>query len=569
MRKTAFLSISLLLCTSIIFSSHPNINAEANNPPAPTIEIRDTKQEVAQKAHPVFSWGNPGPTSPVLHTGSARGAGMVKKPLLDIDQVMMEMINKSTMPGAVTLVARRGHIVQHEAYGDAFRYTDDEGTLAESPTSMKKDTIFDLASISKIFTTTAAMKLYEEEYFELDDPVAKYIPEFAENGKQNVTIEQLMTHTSGFKAWIPLYTIGENREDRLQYVFQYPLSNEPGSTYTYSDLNMITLGALIERLSGQRLDEFVADKITKPLKMNDTMYNPPKHLKQRIAATEFQPWTNRGLVWGEVHDESAWSLDGVAGHAGVFSTAKDLAKLAHMFINDGRYGGKQILQPETVSLLVNNQIPQFPGDEHGLGWELSQSWYMDGLSEASSIGHTGYTGTSLVINRNNDTIAILLTNRVHPTRETVSTNPARRQFARQVADAIPVSIPSNEKAWFSGYGDQLNRTLTAELTNNQTAVLTFDTWYRTEKNYDKGFVEISSDGKNWSPVHSPFTGSSVGWKTTEIQIPAHATHLRFNYETDAYNNGRGWYVTNLELETKEGRKLPLSLKSYDWTKRAY
>ncbi|AIF44210.1 serine hydrolase domain-containing protein [Virgibacillus sp. SK37] len=569
MKKTVFLCISLLLSTSIIFSSHTNVYAEADKPPAPTIENKNTKQVVPQKTHPVFSWGAPGPTSPVLHPGSARGAGMIKTPLLRIDQIMTEMINKGTMPGAVTLVARRGHIVQHKAYGDAFRYTDDKGTEAESPVSMRKNTIFDLASISKIFTTTAAMKLYEEDYFELDDPVAKYIPEFAENGKQNVTIEQLMTHTSGFKAWIPLYTIGENREERLHYVFQYPLSNEPGSIYTYSDLNMITLGALIERLSGQRLDEFVADQITKPLKMNDTMYNPAEHLKQRIAATEFQPWTDRGLVWGEVHDESAWSLDGVAGHAGVFSTAKDLAKLAHMFVNDGHYGGKQILQPETVSLLVNNQIPQFPGDEHGLGWELSQSWYMDGLSEANSIGHTGYTGTSLVINQNNDTIAILLTNRVHPTRETVSTNPARRQFARQVADAIPVKIPGKQKAWFSGYGDQLNRTLTAELTSNKAATLTFDTWYRTEANYDMGLVEISSDGKNWSTVHPPFTGSSVGWKSTEIQIPANATHIRFRYKTDTYNNGRGWYVANLELETENGGKLPLSMKSDEWTKRSY
>src|SRR5690606_41617846 len=165
---------------------------------------------------------------------------------------------------------------------------------------------------------------------------------------------------------------------------------------------MITLGALIERLSGQGLDEYVFENITKPLKMTDTMYNPPESLKHRIAATEYQPWTNRGVVWGEVHDENAWSLDGVAGHAGVFSTAHDLGKLAHMFINEGRYGGKRILQPETIQLLVENQIPEFPGNDHGLGWELSQGWYMDALSESSTLGHTGYTGTSIVVNLNND-----------------------------------------------------------------------------------------------------------------------------------------------------------------------
>ncbi|MBO1913122.1 serine hydrolase, partial [Microvirga sp. 3-52] len=137
-------------------------------------------------------------------------------------------------------------------------------------------------------------------------------------------------------------------------------------------------GEIIERISGKRLDEYVKENITKPLNMKDTMYNPSEKLKKRIAATEYQPEINRGLVWGEVHDENAWSLDGVAGHAGVFSTANDLAKLAHMYVNDGRYGSKQLLKPETVQLLVENQIPEFPGNEHGLGWELSQIWYMDG-----------------------------------------------------------------------------------------------------------------------------------------------------------------------------------------------
>ena len=435
---------------------------------------------------------------------------------------------------------------------------------------MDKDTIFDLASISKIFTTTAAMMLYEDGHFDLDDPVATYIPEFAQNGKGDVTIRQLMTHTSGFTAWVPLYTIGESREDRLQYVFQYPLANSPGTKYTYSDLNMITLGEIIERISGKGLDEYIKENITGPLDMKDTMYNPSEKLKKRIAATEYQPGINRGLVWGEVHDENAWSLDGVAGHAGVFSTANDLAKLAHMYVNDGRYGGKQLLQPETVQLLVENQIPEFPGNDHGLGWELSQIWYMDGLSEDSTLGHTGYTGTSIVINKNNDTIAILLTNRVHPTRATVSTNPARRQFAQQVADAIPVSMPNKkEGAWFSGYGGLLDRTLTAEVNLETDATLTFDTWYRTEQGYDFGVVEVSSDGVNWNTVVDPYTGSSVDWQSAEAHIPAGTTHIRFRYDTDTYNNGRGWYVANLKLTGLANENLPLDVSGDGWTKRNY
>ena len=440
-------------------------------------------------------------------------------------------------------------------------------TESTSPIKMQENTIFDLASISKIFTTTAAMILYEQGHFELDDKVAKYIPEFAANGKEDVTIRQLMTHTSGFTAWIPLYTKGSTREDRINMVFNQSLSNEPGSKYTYSDLNMITLGALIEKMSGQRQDEFVKEQITEPLKMTDTMYNPPASLKNRIAATEFQPWTNRNIVWGEVHDENAWSLDGVAGHAGVFSTAEDLAKLAHMYLNDGRYGSVQILKHETVQILVKNQIPQFAGNDHGLGWELAQGWFMDALSEGSTLGHTGYTGTSIVVNRNNGTIAILLTNRVHPSRSTVSTNVARRQLARQVADAIPVEI-SDGTAWFSGYGDGLQRSMTTAVNLDQPARLSFKTWHRIEPEADYGYLELSEDGENWQ-LAVTLTGSSIDWDTVEAEIPETTRFIRFRYKTDSYTNGRGWYVDNIKLVNFDGDQVDTDFSGEGWEQRSY
>jgi hypothetical protein len=332
---------------------------------------------------------------------------------------------------------------------------------------------------------------------------------------------------------------------------------------------MITLGALVERLSGQRLDEFVKEHITEPLGMKDTMYNPPESLKHRIAATEYQPAINRGLVWGEVHDENAWSLDGVAGHAGVFSTAADLAKFAHMYVNDGRYGGRQILKEETVKMLVENQIPQFPGDDHGLGWELGQGWFMDALSEGTSLGHTGYTGTSIVINRNNGTIAILLTNRVHPSRNTVTTNIARRAFARQVADSIPVSIPGKGDAWFSGYGDRAQHNLNAKVDVAEDAVLSFDTWYRTETNFDKAYVEVSEDGVNWTQAAQPFTGSSVEWNNEKVEIPAGTKYIRFKYQTDSSVNGRGWYVKNVKLEFSNSETVEPDFTGEGWQKRNY
>ncbi|WP_264738127.1 serine hydrolase [Cytobacillus firmus] len=566
--KTKLVALSAALSTSLFIPAAYPVSAQSAEGVKPTMEMRNHK-DVKHKIHPIFSWDRPGPISPILHPGSAAGAGMVQQPLNEIDPLMEKMISEGVMPGAVTFVARRGHIVKHDAYGYSYRYTDDKFTEAQNPIEMKEDTIFDLASISKIFTTTAAMILYDEGRFQLDDPVAKYIPEFAENGKENVTIRQLMTHTSGFTAWIPLYSQGSSREDRMQIVFEYPLANEPGEAYTYSDLNMITLGALIERLSGQSLDEFVKKRITTPLGMKDTMYNPPESVKHRIAATEYQPAIGRGLVWGEVHDENAWSLDGVAGHAGVFSTASDLAKLAHMYVNDGRYGGKRILKEETVKMLIQNQIPQFPGDDHGLGWELGQGWFMDALSEGTSLGHTGYTGTSIVINRNNGTIAILLTNRVHPSRNTVTTNIARRAFARQVADSIPVAIPGKGEAWFSGYGDKIQHNLTAKVNLNEEAVLSFDTWYRTETNADMAFVEVSEDGVNWTQAAQPFTGSSVDWKKEKLTIPAGTSHIRFRYQTDSTVNGRGWYVDNVNLQLSDGQKLTPAFSGNGWKKRNY
>ena len=287
--------------------------------------------------------------------------------------------------------------------------------------------------------------------------------------------------------------------------------------------------------------------------MEDTMYNPPSKLKKRIAATEYQPRLGRGLVWGEVHDENAWSLDGVAGHAGVFSTAKDLAILAHTYLNDGKYGKVRILKKKTIDLIMKNYNTAFPGDDHGLGFELNQGWYMDSLADAFSAGHTGYTGTALVMSPSNQTIAIVLTNRVHPTRNTPSINPVRRSFARVVGDSIPVQVKKGSETWFAGYGDQLNNTLTAKVDVKEEASLSFSTWFRIEDGSDSGDVEISQDGKTFTSIRS-FTGKSEDWDKEKALIPAGTKFIRFSYRTDASVNGRGWYVQDASLKTKHGKK---------------
>ena len=523
------------------------------------------KKTEVNKQYDQSSWDHPGSSAQLLRDGQPKDAGMVEAPLNEINQVIQNAINQKVMPGAVVSVTRKGITVKEQAYGYAYRYLDDQFTETDQPILMKEDTIFDIASISKIFTSIAAMQLYEKGKFQLDDPVAKYIPEFAENGKENVTIRRLMTHTSGFEPGIPLYKMGTSREDRLEIVLKHGLTNPPGTKYTYSDLNMITLGVLVERLTGQRQDEYVKQHITGPLGMKDTMYNPPASLKTRIAATEYQPWTGRNLVWGQVHDENTWSLDGVAGHAGVFSTAHDLTILGQTFLNEGKYGQARILKPSTVKLMEQNMNQAFPGNDHGLGFELNQGWYMDGLTDVNTMGHTGYTGTSLVISPKNKTIVVLLTNRVHPTRNTVSTNQTRRLVARQTADAIPVAIPGNKEAWFAGYGDNKKAILQAEVDIQKSSVLTFQIWYRMEKDADIGKVEISLDGLTWNELGT-ITGTSDQWQKQSYQLPVGTKFIRFQYLTDSSVNERGWYVLQPQIKTDRKNITP-QFTSTDWELR--
>jgi CubicO group peptidase (beta-lactamase class C family) len=389
----------------------------------------------------------------ILFTGSASIMGvtngmvqtdpseveMLEQPLEDMDPLLEEAIDDHVMPGAVVLVAKDGKIVKHDAYGYAARYTDRNFTEMDDPVAMQEDTIFDLASISKLFTATAVMQLWDQGAFELDDAVADYIPEFAANGKEEVTIRQLLTHTSGFRPGTtqPLYQIEGDREDKLAFVLDETLQNPPGEQYLYSDVDFITLGVLIERLSEMRQDEFIEQFITEPLNMTNTMYNPPAEFQHKIAATEVLPWLDRDLVWGEVHDPTAWALDGIAGHAGVFGTAEDLAVFGQMMLQNGTYEGVEILSEEAVELISTNWNEEIPGARSsGLGWELNQSWYMDRLAESNTLGHTGYTGTSIVVSPNKNTVAMLLTNRVHPTAETVSTNPVRQLVGEKTGAAI-------------------------------------------------------------------------------------------------------------------------------------
>lgn len=529
--------------------------------------VTSAKAADSSYAHP---WNHPDcPCATVLHEGSAAEAGFVPQALDDIDGTVSRALARRAAPGAVVLVARRGVIAKWKAYGYASLYTNGDYALADDPRPMQKDEIFDMASVSKLFTAVAIMQLWDEGKFKLDDPVAKYLPQFGVNGKEEVTIRQLLTHTSGFRPDppTPLYEIKGSRKDRMDYVLQLPLEHPPGTHYVYSDINFITLGALIEKLSGEREDAFIRKHLTGPLHMTDTMYDPPASLKPRITASEYQPWTHRGMLWGSVDDENAWALDGVAGHAGVFGTARDLAVFGQMMLNGGTYDGVRVLSQRAVKLILTNWLPKFPGDDIGLGWSIAQPWYQGALSGPHTSGHEGFTGTALTINTRNDIVTVILTNRVHPNRHGPSSVKAMQDINTDIANAIPVVAPGGGDAWFSGYGDYLNRTLTAKIVPHANATLSFQTWYRLQPDDDYGSIGASPDGVHWQAL-GVLTGSSDGWRARTVGLPSNARYIQFRYRTDDKINGRGWYVDDLQVHAG-GKTMQPTITDSEWQQRGY
>ncbi|MDQ0604008.1 CubicO group peptidase (beta-lactamase class C family) [Streptomyces canus] len=481
--------------------------------------------------------------------------------------------------GAVLLAGRGDTVALHRPIGMAVRYSaydEKTDTGVEFPPEdripMAEDTVFDLASVSKLFTSILAVQQIERGALELEGTVAAYLPEFAGAGKQDVTIRQLLTHTSGFRAWIPLYN-APTYEEKLQLIWNEAPLNPPGTKYLYSDLNLISLQLVLEKITGRTLDTLLHDEITAPLGMRRTRYNPPTSWKPRIAATEDarKPWSglDRGLVWGEVHDENAFSLGGVAGHAGVFSCAWDLAVLGRTLLNGGSYGRARILRRESVELMFTDFNTAFPGDEHGLGFELYQHWYMGAMATPRTAGHTGFTGTSLVLDPTTDSFLIVLGNSVHPARSWRSGSAPRVAAANNLARAVPVRPRYGRSAWFSGMASATTATLTLPAldTSSGGARLRCALWWDTEPQSDALALEATTDGgATWQPV--PFTttrpaethptGTVTGWSgrvwhRLTADLPAHPRlTLRWRYTTDRLYVGRGAYVDGLRVGAADG-----------------
>lgn len=348
-----------------------------------------------------------------------------------VDSVIEQAIADGNIPGAVLVVGHNGAVIYRKAYG--------ERALEPRREPMTVDTIFDLASLTKVVaTTTAVMQLVELGKVRLNDPVAKYLPDFAQNGKEDITIRQLLTHYSGFAPDIDLNPPWEGKETAYKLCFAETPAQAPGSGFIYSDTNFIMLGALVEKISGETLDAYTQQHIFAPLKMTHTRFNPPAAWRPRIAPTQYDE--DEHMLRGVVHDPRARRMGGVAGHAGLFSTGDDLAKFAQTLLNSG----DGILSSFTVAKMTQPETPPSAPVLRGFGWDIDSPFSSNrgDLLPVGSYGHTGFTGTSIWIDPTTKTYIILLTNSVHP-RGKGNAVGLRVKVATEVAAAL--SLTTDEK----------------------------------------------------------------------------------------------------------------------------
>lgn len=404
-------------------------------------------------------------TDRVLRDGSPDSVGLLPEPLRQMQMNLSQYTRPANygshsydevhpiLPGGSVIVGHKATVVSSFAFGNASLYADANGTLLPPSAwvSTKMDTIYDMASLTKIFTAITVLRVIDDGKLDLHKPVASYIPEFATNGKDNVTVLMLLTHTSGFPPdpepglYDPSY---ENMQQRIEAIILHKLVNPPGSTYTYSDLNFMNLRFMLEKITGTPFEDLV-HSWTRSLGMTCTFFNKGNigadslEYYSRMAPTEYQIEVLGSSepkrpqpVRGTVHDENAWALDGVSGHAGLFASASDVSTLCQMVLNNGSYNGKRILTARSVDLMFTNFNEKFPGDEHGVGFELNQSYFSGPMANIQAGGHTGFTGTSLVVDRASDTFMVLLAHAVHPNRTWSSNNIVRQALGYWVARSL-------------------------------------------------------------------------------------------------------------------------------------
>jgi uncharacterized protein YbbC (DUF1343 family)/CubicO group peptidase (beta-lactamase class C family) len=442
---------------------------------------------------------------PAIHTGS----NPVR--LGAVDSIIEQAVADGNIPGAVLAVGHDGKVIYRKAYG--------ERSLEPRREMMTVDTIFDLASLTKVIaTTTSVMQLAEQGKIRFNDPVSKYLPEFAQNGKQDITIRQLLTHYSGLAPDLDLTTPWEGKQTAYQLAFVEPPETAPGSGFVYSDINFIMLGALVEKVSGEALDEYTEKHIFAPLKMTHTRYLPPASWRAKIAPTQYDE--NEHMLHGVVHDPTARRMGGVAGHAGLFSTADDLAKFAQTLLN----GGDGILSPEMVEKMTQPEQPPQAPVLRGFGWDIDSPFSSNrgDLFPVGSFGHTGFTGTSIWIDPTTQTYVILLTNAVHP-RGKGNAIGLRVKVATEVAAALNLTVSEkDELRWKSitGYNEAESaaRRMSARNGSVKTGIDVLE-----EHGFD---VLKATDGKKRVGLVTNQTGvDSEGQRTIDVLAKATGVEL--------------------------------------------
>jgi uncharacterized protein YbbC (DUF1343 family)/CubicO group peptidase (beta-lactamase class C family) len=333
-----------------------------------------------------------------------------------LEPLITDAMAQHRLPGAVVLVGRPDRVVYEKAFG--------QRALVPAREPMTVDTIFDVASLTKVVaTTTSVMMLLEQGRLGLDEAVATYIPEFGRYGKQRITIRHLLTHLSGLRGDLDMALEFQGSETAIRLAIEEVPVAAPGQRFIYSDINFFLLGEIVARVSGDRLDAFARTHIFEPLRMRDTTFLPPSGLRPRIAPTEACTplgWPcggpNARMLRGVVHDPTARRMGGVAGHAGLFSTASDLSRFCRMLLNGGTLGGVRVLSPLTVALMTRPATPAALGQVRGLGWDIDTRYAANrgALFPIGSFGHTGWTGPSLWIDPLTRTFVVFLANRVHP-----------------------------------------------------------------------------------------------------------------------------------------------------------
>jgi CubicO group peptidase (beta-lactamase class C family) len=372
----------------------------------------------------------------VVNSGLARAADIDKPQLAKIDDAVAGAIQRGEVPGAVVVVVHDDEVVFRKAYGNR--------SVKPEKVPMTVDTVFDMASLTKpVATATSVMLLIEQGKLKPTDLVSKHWPAFAESGKDKVTVEHLLLHTSGLTADNAIGDYADGREKALERIAGLKLEAPAGTRFRYSDVGFIVLGELVERVGGMPVDRFAKKQVFEPLKMTDTGFKPGDELKKRVAPTGLR---EAKLILGEVHDPRSFRMGGVAGHAGLFSTADDLARYCRMLLRGGELDGTRVLSEKAVKLFTESHAVAVPvkgkdGEGRGarsFGWDVDTSYSAprgDAFAKGTGFGHTGFTGTSVWVDPGTKTAIIVLTNRVHPDDKGNAT-PLRREIGTIVAKAL-------------------------------------------------------------------------------------------------------------------------------------